>query len=183
MLDKKARGPIISADDGPREGDLLGGKIDFQANKLPAKNQGRHRIFGERRPAIQQVDAARKQAQTRRRMRPEDAIQKAVFEHIKQRGVPGLVALHPANGGLRSRVEASRFKAMGVIPGAPDVLLWHADKSYALELKSPDGRVSEAQAEMLARLGSAGVYTCVAHGLDRALKVLEAWGLLWGASS
>jgi VRR-NUC domain len=116
----------------------------------------------------------------RGRQRPEDAIQKAVFEHIKERGVPGLVALHPANGGKRSVTEAARFKRMGVTPGAPDVLLWHADRSYALELKSPDGRLSEAQSEMLARLAKAGVFTCVAHGLDRALAVLESWNLLRG---
>jgi VRR-NUC domain len=72
---------------------------------------------------------------------------------------------------------------MGVVAGAPDLLLWHDGKAFALELKSPDGRLSEAQSEMLGRLDKAGVYTCVAHGLDRALAVLEAWNLLCGRSA
>jgi hypothetical protein len=29
----------------------------------------------------------------------------------------------------------------------------------------------------------AGAYCCIAEGLDRALAVLEAWGLLRGAAS
>jgi VRR-NUC domain len=114
------------------------------------------------------------------RQRPEDLIQKTVFQHIKQRGVEGLVALHVPNGGFRKPIEAAKLKGMGVVAGAPDVLLWHDGKAFALELKSPDGRLSEAQSEMLARLDRAGVFTCVAHGLDRAIAVLESWNLLHG---
>jgi hypothetical protein len=116
-----------------------------------------------------------------RRSRPEDQIQRAVFQHIKLRGVPGLVAIHPANGGFRKPVEAKILAGLGVTKGAPDILAWHAGKAFALELKSEQGRATEAQLEMLARLDAQGVYTCVAVGLDRALAVLEAWGLLRGS--
>jgi hypothetical protein len=34
-----------------------------------------------------------------------------------------------------------------------------------------------------ARHRAAGAYTCIAEGLDRALAVLEAWGLLKGRMS
>jgi hypothetical protein len=121
-----------------------------------------------------------------RKARPEDLIQRTVFQHIKHRGVPGLVALHVPNGGYRKPIEAAKLKGLGVQKGAPDVLLWHRPsplepgRSYAVELKSPDGRLSEAQAEMLARLEKAGVFTAVAHGLDQALAVLESWHLLRG---
>jgi hypothetical protein len=59
-------------------------------------------------------------------------------------------------------------------------LLWHAGKSYAIELKSENGRTSDAQCGMLSRLSEAGVETTVCHGIDRALGVLESWGLLRG---
>jgi hypothetical protein len=49
-----------------------------------------------------------------RRRRPEDAIQRAVFQHIKARGVAGLVAIHPANGGYRKPVEAKILAGLGV---------------------------------------------------------------------
>src|SRR5262245_24158001 len=115
-----------------------------------------------------------------RRRRPEQQVQKALIEHLRLRGAPGLVFLHPANGGARSAIEGAIFKSLGVVPGAPDLLLWHAGRSYAIELKANGGRVSDAQADMLERLGKAGVATAVCHGIDQALAALETWKLLRG---
>ena len=89
--------------------------------------------------------------------------------------------LHPANGGARSAIEGAIFKSLGVAAGAPDLLLWHEGRSYALELKADAGRISESQADMLDRLGKAGVTTAVATGIDEALAALEGWQLLRGA--
>ena len=114
------------------------------------------------------------------RRRPEDAIQRAVFQHIRARGVPGLVAIHVPNGGYRKPVEARIMKGLGVTAGTPDVLAWHDGRAFALEIKSEAGRASESQLEMLNRLSEAGVFTAIVHGLDRALAVLESWGLLRG---
>jgi VRR-NUC domain len=112
--------------------------------------------------------------------REEDGIQRAVFQHIKLRGVPGLVAIHVPNGGYRRPTEARIMKSLGVTAGVPDLLLWHDGKAFAMELKAAAGRITEAQLEMLNRLSEAGVFTCVCHGLDKALAVLEAWNLLRG---
>jgi hypothetical protein len=114
------------------------------------------------------------------RRHPEQDLQRALFEHIRQRGVTGLVAIHCPNGGWRSPIEAKILQGLGVTPGTPDVLLWHDCKSFAMELKSEAGRTTEAQLEMLNRLSQAGAFTAVCHGLDRALAVLEEWGLLRG---
>jgi hypothetical protein len=72
---------------------------------------------------------------------------------------------------------------LGVRPGASDLLLWHDGKSFALELKAPGGRATESQLAFLADMERAGAYTCMAEGVDRALKVLETWGLLRGKAS
>jgi hypothetical protein len=101
-----------------------------------------------------------------------------VFAHIKARGVPGLVAFHPANGGYRRPAEAAILKGMGVTSGAPDVLLWHGGKSYAMELKSETGKATDAQLNMLDQVREAGVHTALVHGLRAALTVLEHWQLL-----
>ena len=71
-------------------------------------------------------------------------------------------------------------KGLGVIPGVPDVLLWHDGKSFATELKSDAGRVSAAQSDMLTRLSEAGVVIAVCHGIDQAVACLKSWQLLNG---
>jgi hypothetical protein len=114
------------------------------------------------------------------RRRHEDAIQRSLFAHIRARGVKGLVAVHYPAGGYRKPVEAKIMQGLGVTAGVPDVLLWHAGRAFAMELKSEAGRTSAAQFEMLNRLSEAGVFTAIAHGLDRAIAILEDWELLRG---
>jgi hypothetical protein len=119
---------------------------------------------------------------TRRRTRPENQIQRAVFDHLRVRGAPGLVAWHTPNGGARRPIEAAIFNSLGVRAGASDVIAVHDAKIYALEIKAPGGRPTESQLEFIADMEAAVAYCCLAEGLDRALAVLEAWGLLRGQS-
>jgi hypothetical protein len=114
--------------------------------------------------------------------RPEQAIQRAVFEHLAWRGAPGILAWHTPTGGYRSKVEARIFSGLGVIPGLPDVFVLQNGCLHGLELKAPGGRISEVQAECHARLQVAGCRVAVASGLDAALEQLESWGLLRGTS-
>jgi hypothetical protein len=65
----------------------------------------------------------------RHRRRPEDAIQRAVFQHLRARGAPGLFAFHPPNGGYRRPVEAAILKGMGVVAGVPDIIELEADRT------------------------------------------------------
>jgi hypothetical protein len=115
-----------------------------------------------------------------RRQRPEATIHAAVCDHLRLRAKPDVLWLHPANGGSRDIREAARFKRMGVLAGASDLLLWHRGNSFAIELKSPGGRLSNAQLEFLARFNDAGGYSASAEGIDRAIACLEGWGLLVG---
>lgn len=108
----------------------------------------------------------------------EDAIQAAVCLHLTIRAMPGVVWFHVPNGGSRTAAEAGRFKALGVKAGVPDLIAVSAGCMFALELKAPGGRVSDAQRQMLAALAGAGAETAVAVGLDDALAVLERWGLI-----
>jgi hypothetical protein len=71
---------------------------------------------------------------------------------------------------------------LGVRPGVSDLLLWHDGKAFALELKADGGRATKGQREFLLDMERAGAYTCLAEDLDRALAVLEAWGLLRGTA-
>jgi hypothetical protein len=116
-------------------------------------------------------------------MRPEQQIQRALVQHLRQRGAPGLVFTHCPNGGYRKPIEAAIFKGIGVRAGVSDLLLWRGGKSYALELKAPGGRATESQLQVLADMDQAGAFTCIAEGLDRALAALEHWGLLRGKAA
>src|SRR5262245_3032246 len=118
-----------------------------------------------------------------RRRSPEATIQRAVFAHLRARGAPGLVAFHVPNGGCRRPVEAAIMKGLGVVAGVPDVIAIHNGRVVALELKSPAGRTTDKQLATIAALREAGAFTAVAEVLDRALAVLEAWGLLKGRVS
>jgi hypothetical protein len=114
---------------------------------------------------------------------PEAQIHRAVVEHLRLRAKPDVVWLHPANGERRDKITGAKLKAMGVLAGAADLLLWHQGNSFALELKAPGGRPSESQLEFIARFNDADDHTAVAEGIDRAIAVLEAWQLLRGRTS
>jgi hypothetical protein len=114
-----------------------------------------------------------------RPLRPEDAIQRALLDHLRARGAPGLVAWHTLNGGQRNRIEAAILKGHGVHrPGVSDVIAVTGGRIFALELKAEDGRPTEAQLQSTADMEAAGAFICIAHGLHQALAVLESWGLL-----
>jgi hypothetical protein len=118
---------------------------------------------------------------TRRRL-PEAQIHRALVEHLRLRARPDVLYLHVPNGEKRDKITGAKLKRMGVLPGAADLLLWHRGSSFALELKAPGGRLSEAQLAFMARFNDAGGHTAVADNIDRALACLTAWGLLVGRS-
>ena len=101
----------------------------------------------------------------------EAEIQKDVFDHLRARGVPGVVFWHVPND------KASRRKA-GYRSGVSDVNAVHRGKFYAMELKKDGGRPTEEQLTFISEINSAGGYAFVAEGRDQALACLEAWGLL-----
>lgn len=118
-----------------------------------------------------------------RRASPEQVIQRAVAQHLRQRGAPGLVWTHCPNGGRRRPIEAAIFKGLGVRPGVADLLLWHRGRAFALELKAPGGRPTAEQMQFIADFNNAGGSGVICTGLDESLRTLETWGLLRGVAS
>jgi hypothetical protein len=114
-------------------------------------------------------------------MRPEQIIQRAVFEHLRARAARDVFAFHVPNGGYRKPIEAAIMNGLGVKAGVPDVVAIHKGRCYALELKAEGGRATPKQLEAIAAMEAAGgAHCCIAEGLDRALAVLEQWGSLRG---
>jgi hypothetical protein len=115
-----------------------------------------------------------------RRHRPEDAIQRAIVQHYRQRAAPGVFMFAVPNGGSRRPVEAAILKATGTVAGIPDTIWIKDGQVYALELKAPGGRLTPAQEGVLVALRAAGAIATHCHGIDHALQILERWQLLRG---
>jgi hypothetical protein len=113
----------------------------------------------------------------------EFQVHTAVAEHLRLRAAPGVLWLHCPNGERRDARTGAKLKYMGLLAGAADLLLWHRGASFALELKRPGGRLSDAQREFAARFADAGGHTAVAEGVDEAIAVLEGWQLLRGRAA
>jgi hypothetical protein len=114
----------------------------------------------------------------RKRLNPESAMQRALFSHLKVRASAGVFAFHVPNGGYRKPIEAAILKGLGVRAGVPDVIALHDGKFFALELKAPGGRPTANQLEAITAINDAGGYAAWTDDLDRALAMLEMWGVL-----
>ncbi len=108
----------------------------------------------------------------------EAQIHKAVVLNLIERGAASIFWFHPANGGRRSWSEGKSFKAMGVVPGVPDLIILKGGEVFGLEIKSTTGRVQPSQRLCHAAMQEAGAQTAIAKGLDEALIILESWGCL-----
>src|SRR5262245_13234495 len=113
-----------------------------------------------------------------RRNQPEAQLQRAIVQHLRWRARPNTWWTHIPTGGWRSPVEAKIFKSLGVVAGAPDLLIVADGHAHFLELKSPRGRISPAQHECHQALRAAGATVAVADDIDQALELLTTWGLL-----
>lgn len=113
----------------------------------------------------------------------ENQLQRAVADHIRSRGVAGLVAFHVPNGGYRRPTEAAILKGMGVVAGVSDWILLHAGTFHALELKVGGNKPTDAQDGFLKQVEAQGGKAAWAAGLDAALKQLETWNLLKGKTA
>jgi hypothetical protein len=113
----------------------------------------------------------------------ETQIQRAVFQHLRQRGADNVFAFHVPNGGYRRPTEAAIFKGLGQVNGVPDVIIIHRGICYALELKTCSGKLSREQTDTLIEMRRCGCDTGYAHGLDAALAWLEERGILRGHAS
>jgi hypothetical protein len=116
-------------------------------------------------------------------VREEDQIQKAIFQHLETRSAPDVFAFAVPNGGFRRPIEAKILKGLGVKSGVPDLIIVKSGATYALELKTKTGKLSENQIIVIDAMAKAGAVTGVAYGLDAAIGWLEERGILRGKAA
>jgi hypothetical protein len=107
----------------------------------------------------------------------EDELQLAVAQLLDSLG---WFWWHTPNGGKRGKIEAARFKALGVKAGVADVTIaepWHHGDNggpmVAIELKGPGGRLQPTQREWLHRANRRGWLVAVCRTIDEVLDVLQ----------
>lgn len=88
--------------------------------------------------------------------------------------------MHVPNGGLRSRGEAGKLKAMGVRKGVSDWILPFPSpsgryKGLAIELKSEVGTVSDEQEDFLHEASRNGWLIAVARSRDLFISTVKQW--------
>lgn len=125
-----------------------------------------------------------------KRRQPEAELQKAVVKYIRY-AAPHILFLHPANGGYRTKAEAGIFKAMGVLPGVADLLLFYEGKSYgskspsgyfmecaAIELKAGKGTQTEHQKAFMHKWTALGGNYAICRSISEVEAALRDWGAI-----
>ena len=92
--------------------------------------------------------------------------------------------IHIPNGGLRSKSEAARLKAMGVVAGVSDLFLpvmVHGHGGLWVEMKGldergkKDGRVSKEQQAWIDEMRRRGYRAVVAFGADESIRAIAEY--------
>lgn len=85
---------------------------------------------------------------------------------------------HIPNGGSRHPAEAAHLKAQGVKAGVPDLFLPVPRGGYHglfVEMKTRDGKISEAQRRWLHDLKDQGYAVAVCHGARAAIDTIQGY--------
>ena len=75
----------------------------------------------------------------------------------------------------RSMREGAANKKRGCIRGVPDIDVYFGGRAYKIELKAPDGVLSDDQRELHLQLEMAGVSSSVARSIEDVLRSLAFW--------
>ncbi len=113
----------------------------------------------------------------RKRSSPESKLQMVVCEHLRLRGVDGLLYFAPCNEGRRSPLNAYYLKRMGMLPGISDLVIDIPGQPLSfLELKAAGGKQSLDQTAFETYCWDTGRRYAVADNIDDALRICKAWG-------
>jgi hypothetical protein len=107
----------------------------------------------------------------------EARIQAAIVEWVRT-VAPGVLIFAVPNGGLRSKAEAARLKWTDVLAGIPDlVVIAPGGKVHFLEIKTPTGRLSDEQREIMGALGRLGAPFMTVRSIDDVRRTFSGWGI------
>lgn len=86
---------------------------------------------------------------------------------------PAIWSTFPAGGGGKAR--GGQFKAMGLKPGWPDIIILHPTGVFWIELKTAKGRLSPEQKEAHDLIHCARGHVAVCRSVDDVMTQLQMW--------
>lgn len=111
-----------------------------------------------------------------KRRQPEYELHKAIIEFLRY-SRPKLLYFHCPNGGQRNPISGAKFKAMGVLAGVADILLFKDGCFYAVELKAGKNTQEDTQIDFMNRWVSEGGKYAVCRSIDEMKDILQGWGI------
>lgn len=87
----------------------------------------------------------------------------------------GKCVLHRLNSGV-AMAQGGHYVRFGLGDGAPDLVGWiiGSGRLFALEVKTPTGRVRTNQKAWIDWANKTGAFACVVRSVDDALKALQS---------
>lgn len=113
----------------------------------------------------------------------EGPIHRQIVTYLRAVLPPECIIHHSANegvrGGKRGILDGAKRKAMGQVPGFPDIIVlpFSTIGPMFFEVKAPKGRVSDAQSDVLTRLDLLGYRHAVVRSVDDARRCLRMWSI------
>lgn len=112
-----------------------------------------------------------------RKLNPEEAAQRQVVEYLQLSAPPSLIWYACPNGG-HSKGQNGRNKALGVLPGVPDLhFVLDGNRIAYIEMKAPKGVLSEAQKTFKAVCVLRGSPWALCRSVDEVEAALRSWGV------
>lgn len=104
----------------------------------------------------------------------ESQFQKAAMEYLRLVLLPPAFAFHVPNEGKRSKWVGAELKKQGMLPGAPDILIFYpTGKVLGFELKSASGTMTQSQKDFQAMAGQCGVPVTTIRTIDELEQTLS----------
>jgi VRR-NUC domain-containing protein len=113
-----------------------------------------------------------------RRAAPEAQLHRSIVQRVRWCAKADTWITHIPNGGWRSPVEAGIFKSLGVVAGAPDLLIVSDARPLFIECKAPGRKLSPVQIECHEALRRAGGVVETVDDIDSAVAFLARMGVL-----
>lgn len=104
----------------------------------------------------------------------ESGIQQAVVQWFRLQYPRYIIAAIP-NGGFRNAKEATIMKREGILAGFSDLIIIAEHNVLFLEVKTPDGRLSEKQKEFQRKVCALGFEYMVCRSFDESALAIERW--------
>lgn len=104
----------------------------------------------------------------------ESGIQQAIVQWFRLQYPRYIIAAIP-NGGFRNAKEATIMKREGILAGFSDLIIIAEHNVLFLEVKTPDGRLSEKQKEFQRKVCALGFEYIVCRSFDESALAIERW--------